>query len=517
MRLAELADKRVAVWGYGREGRAALSILLQQFPDQLLTVFCSEAEAADLSFSRREKVPERRMRGEPLNSREVAEDTNHFPSSGAARRLLPAGEGKQGIAVITTPPSAAVLAGFDIVIKSPGVSPYRAPYPQAKAAGVYFTSGSALWFAEHAQAHTICVTGTKGKSTVSALIAHLLRQRGLCVALAGNIGLPLLDLLQPPREPDWWVIELSSFQTRDFDGEPTIAVINNVYEEHLDWHGERKAYVADKLAIAARAQCVVVNAQQSELDSLVVPGERIRFNNEDGWHVRGDAIFRAGERILALASIPLPGLHNAQNVSAAFAAIEAAGFFEECGQGWPLRDLRDQGRTQRYTALAQHVASFKPLPHRLQTLGTRDGIEWINDSIATTPYAAIEALRSLTGRTVTILVGGFDRGVDWGPFVDFVAKTPPQAIVTTGANGAAIADALRHIVDQGFVLDSAPVLHEALARAQALTPVGGVILLSPGAPSFDQFHDYAERGREFARLAGFDSTAISEIEGLGIA
>ncbi len=497
MRLAELADKRVAVWGYGREGRAALSILLQQFPDQLLTVFCSEAEAADLSFSRREKVPERRMRGEPLNSREIAEDTNHFPSTGAARHLLPAGEGKQGIAVITTPPSAAVLACFDVVIKSPGVSPYRAPYPQAKAAGVRFTSGSALWFAEHAQARTICVTGTKGKSTVSALIAHLLRRRGLCVALAGNIGLSLLDLLQPPREPDWWVIELSSFQTRDFDGAPSIAVINNVYEEHLDWHGERKDYVADKLAIAARAQYVVINAQQIELDSLVAPGERIRFNDEDGWHVRGDAIFRADERIVALAGIPLPGLHNAQNVCAALAAIDAAG-----------EDSR---------ALAQHVATFKPLPHRLQTLGTRNGIEWINDSIATTPYAAIEALRSLTGRAVTILVGGFDRGVDWSPFADFVAKTPPQAIVTMGANGAAIADALRHIVDPGFVLDSVPVLHEALARAQALTPAGGVVLLSPGAPSFDQFHDYAERGREFARLVGFDLAAISEIEGLGIA
>ncbi|HEY8010402.1 MAG TPA: UDP-N-acetylmuramoyl-L-alanine--D-glutamate ligase [Rudaea sp.] len=456
MRLAELADKRVAVWGYGREGRAAVAVLRQHFPQKSLTLICPAAEG-----------DRARARGD--------------------ERLL----------VLSDPVDAQTLAGFDIVIKSPGISPYRAPYPQALAAGVNFTSGSALWFAEHAQARTICVTGTKGKSTVSALIAHLLRRRGLCVALAGNIGLSLLDLLQPPREPDWWVIELSSFQTRDFDGAPTIAVINNLYEEHLDWHGERKAYVADKLAIAARAQRVVVNAHQTELDSLAASGKRIRFNDEDGWHVRGDAIFRAGERILALAAIPLPGIHNAQNVCAALAAIEAAG-----------EDSR---------LLAKHVASFKPLSHRLQTLGTRNGIEWINDSISTTPYAAIEALRSLTGRAVTILVGGFDRGLDWSPFVDFVAKAPPRAIVTMGANGAAIADALRHIVDSGFVLDSAPVLHEALARARTLTPVDGVILLSPGAPSFDQFHDYAERGREFARLAGFDPAAISEIEGLGIA
>ncbi|MGH8123072.1 MAG: UDP-N-acetylmuramoyl-L-alanine--D-glutamate ligase [Rudaea sp.] len=476
MRLADLADKRVAVWGHGREGRAALAVLRQHFPQKPLTLICQAAEG--------DRV---RARGD--------------------ERLL----------VLNGPLDARTLAGFDVVIKSPGISPYRAPYAQAKAAGVCFTSGSALWFAEHAQARTICVTGTKGKSTVSALMAHLLRRRGLCVALAGNIGLSLLDLLQPPREPDWWVIELSSFQTRDFDGAPTVAVINNLYEEHLDWHGERKAYVADKLAIAARAQYIVVNAQQIELDSLAAPGERIRFNDEAGWHIRGDAIFRAGERVLALAAIPLPGLHNAQNVCAALAALDAAGIFEECGQGRPLRDLRDQGRTQRYIALAQHVTTFKPLPHRLQLLGTRNGIEWINDSIATTPYAAIEALRSLSGRVVTILVGGFDRGVDWNPFVDFVAKMPPLAIVTMGANGVAIADALRHIGEPGFVLDNAPMLREAVARAQALTPAAGVVLLSPGAPSFDQFHDYAERGREFARLAGFDPTAISEIEGLGIA
>jgi UDP-N-acetylmuramoylalanine--D-glutamate ligase len=101
------------------------------------------------------------------------------------------------------------------VIKSPGISPYRAPVPAAEARGVQFLSGSALWFGEHPEARVIAVTGSKGKSTTSALIAHLLRASGKRVALCGNIGVPLLELLDPPQAPDWWVMELSSFQTRD--------------------------------------------------------------------------------------------------------------------------------------------------------------------------------------------------------------------------------------------------------------------------------------------------------------
>jgi UDP-N-acetylmuramoylalanine--D-glutamate ligase len=473
LRLTDLADARVAIWGYGREGRASLAALRRHFPHKALTLFCSEAEASAVAMQ---------------------------------EKVAPA------VDVVTTPPDAAALSRFDIVIKSPGISPYKSPVPEAVEAGVLFTSGTALWFAEHPQARTICVTGTKGKSTVTALIAHILRKGGLRVALAGNIGLPLLDLPdfnqrdsaepdagEQEREPapDWWVIELSSFQTRDFGGTPTIAVINNLYEEHLDWHGSRERYRADKLAIAARASRLVVNAQPELLAATASSVQRCVFGSPEGWHVAEDAICRGPDRVLALAALSLPGPHNAQNVCAALAAIDAAGLDAQL--------------------LAAHAATFKPLPHRLQTLGTRGQVDYINDSIATTPYATIEALCSLVARATTVLVGGFDRGVSWRTFIDYVAKAPPHAIVTMGANGAAIAAALRAIDAPRFALASGPTLAEAFACAKALTPPGGTILLSPGAPSFDQFRDYAERGREFARLAGFDPAAIAQIEGMGIA
>jgi UDP-N-acetylmuramoyl-L-alanine---L-glutamate ligase len=461
MRLAELADQRVAVWGYGREGRAALSTLRRRLPRLPLTLICAESEAASL--------------GAHADSR---------------------------LSIITATVDAATLCAFDVVIKSPGISAYRPEIAQARNHRVRFTSGSALWFAEHPEARTICVTGTKGKSTVTALVAHLLRKSGKCVALAGNIGLPLLDLLDAdtqvlPCVPAWWAIELSSFQTRDFDGAPSVAVINNIYEEHLDWHTTRERYVSDKLAIADRAHRLVVGAQPEVLERTAAHPCRTVFGTDSGWHVRDAAIWRGAQRQFDLSRSPLPGVHNAQNVCAALVAIEAAG--------------------EDALSMVDAVESFQPLPHRLQSLGLRDGLEYINDSISTTPYATMEALRSLGDRAVTVLVGGFDRGLDWSVFADYAAKHSLHAIVTMGANGASIASILDRISAAEFSVARADSLSAAMECARAMTPSGGAILLSPGAPSFDQFHDYAERGREFARLAGFDPQAIAQIQGLGIA
>jgi UDP-N-acetylmuramoylalanine--D-glutamate ligase len=507
LRIADLADARVAIWGFGREGRAALVALRRYFPHKPLTLFCNEAEAALLIATSDVATP-----SPPTGSAE------RVGVSGGRRRLVDVspvdplpphptrsldvvrGEGlpdASPLRVVTQPPDVAALEQFDVVIKSPGISPYKLPAAAALRAGVRFISGSALWFAEHPHARTICVTGTKGKSTVSALIAHVLRKSGRSVALAGNIGVPLLELIVPPLPPQWWVIELSSFQTHDFGGAPTVAVINNLYEEHLDWHGTRERYATDKLMIAANAMHVVVNAQDELLAATRAHASRSVFGTRDGWHVAADAICRGATVALALIAVPLPGLHNAQNVCAALAALDAAG----------LDAL----------ALAPHVTTFKSLPHRLQLLGVRDGTTYVNDSIATTPQATIEALRSIGDGAAVVLVGGFDRGLDWRPFVEHVAAHPPAGIVTMGANGPAIAAALKALDHARFALRETQSLGDALVQARSVAPRGATIVLSPGAPSFDAFHDYAERGREFARLAGFDPAAIAQIDGLGIA
>jgi UDP-N-acetylmuramoylalanine--D-glutamate ligase len=452
MRIAELAGKRVAVWGFGREGRAAIAALRRRLPGLPLTLFCGEAEVA------------------------------------AAQAFDAA------LTVHGREPDAIALAPFEIVIKSPGVSAYKPALLAAKEAGIRITSGTALWFGENPQARVVAVTGTKGKSTTTALIAHLARALGVRTALAGNIGMPLLELLDQPAA--LWAIELSSFQTGEA-GPLELGVITSLYEEHLDWHGSRERYVADKLKLAEVSRTLLVSAlQPALLEKTAGHPQRIVFGDAAGWHVAGGWIRRGGAQVFEAARLSAPGQHNALNACAALAALEAAGLDA--------------------VAAAPSLAQFRPLPHRLQPLGERDGVFWVNDSISTTPLATLAALDSLRGRAVTVLAGGHDRGLDWSDFVAEVAVRPPHAIVCSGANGARIAASLRE-ANVGTTLVEAADLDAAVVEARKLTPVGGCILLSPGAPSFDQFHDYAERGRHFAELAGFDGRDITGIGGLGIA
>jgi UDP-N-acetylmuramoyl-L-alanine---L-glutamate ligase len=450
MRIADLAGRRVAIWGFGREGHAVIKALRTRLPAQPLTLFCSDAELD------------------------------------AARTF------DASLEIVVGEPDATTLSRFDVVVKSPGISAYKPALLAAQAQGTQFTSGTALWFGENPAARVIAVTGTKGKSTTSALVAHLARALGVRTALAGNIGLPLLELLG--QQAGLWVIELSSFQTGEA-GPLELGVITSLYEEHLDWHGSRERYVADKLKLADAARTLLVNGlQPGLLERTAAHPYRLLFGTPEGWHVRDGAIRRGGQAVFDTARLAAPGLHNALNACAALAALEAIGMDA--------------------LAAAPALAHFRPLPHRLQPLGERDGWHWVNDSISTTPLATLAALESLHGRAVTVLVGGHDRGLDWTPFVDAMRVTPPNAIVCMGANGARIEAALRSAEIACPIMRVAD-LATAVAEAKTHTPHGGVILLSPGAPSFDQFKDYAERGRRFAALAGFD-VAITGIEGLGI-
>ncbi len=463
MRISALEGRRVALWGWGREGRAAWRALHDRGIGPL-ALFCNEAEAAD------------------------------------ARALDPA-------LAIEPEASAARLAAYDVVVKSPGISPYRPEAVEAAARGTRFPGGTALWFGERAGGDgvaraTACVTGTKGKSTTTALLAHLLRAGGHRTALAGNIGMPLLELLD--AAPEYWAIELSSYQTGDVaasGARPDVAVGLNLFPEHLDWHGSHERYVADKLKLftEARPRVAVLNARDPVLAALALPGTDVRwFDREDGWHLRGDALHRGDAFVLDTAALPLPGRHNRINLCAALAAIEALGLDA--------------------APLAAHAAAFRPLPHRLQSLGVRDGLEWVNDSISTTPHASLAALAMFRGRPVALLAGGHDRGIDWSTFADAMGERAPAAIVTMGQNGPRIHDLLAPVAAQrGFLLRSASDLEDAVRLARAALPPGGVVLLSPGAPSFGAYRDYTERGRHFARLSGFDPDAISAIPGLGVA
>lgn len=455
MRLSALEGRRVALWGLGREGRAAWRALRARFPELPLTVFCPPAEHAEATAL---ADPHLQVLGDP---------------------------------------DADALSAFDVVIKSPGISAYRPALAGAAARGTRFTSGTALWFAANLPGRKLCVTGTKGKSSTTALLAHLLRSGGRRVGLAGNIGLPLLELVDPPQPPEFWAIELSSYQTGDAAA-PDVAVVLNLYPEHIDWHGSVERYYADKLALVTSAspRQVVLNHADARLRALgeTLP-QVIWFNREDGWHLRDGDVFRGDARMFAGNQLPLPGRHNLSNLCAALAAIDAVG--------------------EDAPALVGAASGFRGLPHRLYALGCHQGVEYVDDSISTTPEASLAALASFPGRRIAILLGGFDRGLPWEGVAARMGPMPPARIVCRGPNGPRIAATLRKERPDLAVIEVAS-LEQAVAAASEAAGEGGVVLLSPGAPSFPEFRDYAERGRRFARIAGFAEQTLA-IPGLGIA
>ena len=439
-------------------------------------------------------------------------DLTLFCNSSEAEEARAFGDAKLHV---ETDATGEALSAFDIVIKSPGISPYNSEVELAASRGTRFVGGTGLWFAEHARdgtmQHTFCVTGTKGKSTTTALLAHLLRAAGLRTALAGNIGLPLLELIDrhaDERPADAWAIELSSYQTRDVaasGARPRIAVVTNIHPEHLDWHGSQQRYVEDKLAllIEAKPQIAVLNAEDPTLAALALADSDVRwYGDASGWHLRGDALHRGDAFVMDTSSLPLPGRHNRGNLCAVLTALEAFGLDA--------------------VALAPQAMSFNPLPHRLQPLGERDGILYVDDSISTTPHATLAALALYADRPVAVLVGGHDRGLPWDEFAGAMRDRAPRAIVTlghgvAGQNGDRIHALLAPLAaERRFALSQARDLDEALSLARAALPSGGVVLLSPGAPSFGLYRDYVARGRRFAELAGFDPDATAGIAGMGI-
>lgn len=460
MRISQLDERRVALWGWGREGRAAWKAIRSRLPSLPLTLFCLPNEVTDAQAT-----------GDAL-------------------------------LIVQSEVNAERLSAFDVVVKSPGISPYRPDAVAAAERGTRFIGGTTLWFAERPDARTLCVTGTKGKSTTSALLAHLLRAGGHRTALTGNIGQPLLELLED--EAEYWVVELSSYQTRDVARSgihPDVAVVTNIFPEHLDWHGSEARYVEDKLSLLTEAKpgIAVLNANDGRLAALDLPDSDVHwFGNETGWHLRGDVLWRGDEEVFDTSHVPVPGRHNRGNLCAVLTAIDALGIDA--------------------AALAPHAASFMPLPHRLQPVGERDGLLYINDSISTTPHATLAALDVYGNRRVVLLVGGHDRGLDWRDFAEAMQVRAPTGIVTMGQNGPRIHALLVPMADAGsLVLRQAGDLADAVLQAKELLEGEGVVLLSPGAPSFGAYRDYTERGRHFAALAGFDPAAFTAIPGIGIA
>lgn len=392
-------------------------------------------------------------------------------------------------------PGVAVSHGSDLplddvqlALKSPGISRYGALAGRVRDAGVEITTVADLWMRDHAR-DTIGVTGSKGKSTTSSLIAHLMRSLGVDTGFGGNIGIPLLTLDGHAA----YAVELSSYMCADLTVSPRVAVVTSLFEEHLDWHGTAERYFADKLNIAQHgAETLVVNALDDTLMPLVAELETdaavVEVGRPGGWRVDDGWIARGEARVCRTSDLQLLGDHNAINATLALAAIEAFG----------VDLMRDPDATKRA------LMSFAPLEHRLQPVPDSAGIRFVNDSLSTSPHSAITALRAVGDERTVLLVGGQDRGVDYAPLGEYLAEHPVALVIGMPDSGARIVDAVR---GSGVETVMAASLPDAVRISRERAPSGGVVLLSPAAPSYGVYRDYADRAAAFVK-------AIEETSGM---
>jgi UDP-N-acetylmuramoylalanine--D-glutamate ligase len=386
------------------------------------------------------------------------------------------------------------VARADTVVVSPGIPPDALVLQALRERGVGWVSEPEFAF-RFLHGPLMAVTGTNGKTTTVALAAHLLRESGFEVGLGGNTGAAFgppasdLALMEPP--PEWFVVEVSSFQLADVATfRPRMGVVTNLAPDHLDRYPSVEAYYADKARLflnAAPSSTWVLNGDDPEVEALAgtAPGHRFRFS------VAGDpgaqAFLRNGvlglelelgeeEPLLAAGELPLLGLHNVANALAAALAARLAGAPAD--------------------ALSRGLASFRPLPHRLEPVGGAHGLKWVNDSKATNVAATVGALRSLPGPLV-LLLGGKDKGEELAPLRQAI-HPGVRGLVFYGEAGRRLAEALTGAAPSRVVEGS---FDEAVATARELAKPGDTLLLSPACSSFDMFENYEARGRRFATLA----------------
>ncbi|NBB92487.1 MAG: UDP-N-acetylmuramoyl-L-alanine--D-glutamate ligase [Gammaproteobacteria bacterium] len=396
--------------------------------------------------------------------------------------LVEDGEAETDLPLITGPFDRRLLE-FEVLIRSPGVPVDHPALRAAQKAGVSVVNPASIWLAERGKGMTVVgVTGSKGKSTTASLLAHLLRSIGRDVLLGGNIGVPLLDHLDTSARIA--VLELSSYQLSDLRGALDLGLFTRLFPEHLDWHGSEAAYVAAKLRLAELldGRPLLVNARDDKLMAATegVRG-RVLANRAPGVWRDGDRLMLGRTVIAPAGSLPLIGRHNLDNAALALqAAILLGGEADE---------------------LAESLASFRGLPHRLESVARRRGVRYINDSISTSPWATLAALDALKPARVVLIVGGQARPADWQPVLEWVESNGLAGLLTIPDNGPSIArrfrDSVAERVDSIEELDN---LDQAVDRAASLAGPDSVVLLSPGAPSFKRFRDFEQRGERFRAL-----------------
>ncbi|MCF8475276.1 MAG: UDP-N-acetylmuramoyl-L-alanine--D-glutamate ligase [Emcibacter sp.] len=436
MTISDLNHKRIAIWGLGKEGLESYRYIRSHFPHKKIILI-------------NQNYPET-----------LPHDNNiHF--------MLEA-DIKEQINMI------------DVVIKSPGISLYHPLVKIFDHHNIDITSATNLWFSLPRTATTIAITGSNGKSTTSSLLAHILNGMGYQTELGGNIGTPLLSL---STKAEYYVIELSSYQTADLNSAPDIAVLLNLFPEHIQWHQSHMQYYKDKTNLMRVGAKINIFNKTDPITSEIIPQipeNSLWFNDDKALHTDGEFILSDHDILGAVTNISLLGSHNYENICAALTVCAA------------LRlDLKKCFKL---------AAAFSGLAHRLENLNINGSHIYINDSISTTPEATIAALKCFKGHNITVLLGGQDRQQNYSSLVQYIKKHPEINLITAYETGPIIDKVVKEAKIQNS-LYTALNLQDAVSQAKKITPKGGIILLSPAAPSYDGFKNFEHRGQIFKELS----------------
>jgi len=426
--------RNIVIWGTGQEGIAAAHMIL------------ASAAQASLTFV----------------------DESH-------NATLP--EALQKYSLATEPQQiASAVMGADLLVKSPGVSLYHPLIVRFQEKGGSVTSLLNLWIAAHPDVTVIAITGSKGKSTTSSLLAHVLNALGKKTALLGNIGVPVTEC--DATNYDLCVVEVSSYQAANFSGQCSIGVLTSLFPEHLDWHRSLDVYVRDKCNLIEHATIRLVesDAAKTACDHAINLGDAVTFNRREHFHIEGNLVYYGCTIIAPLENDFLSRTHNHGNVCAVLSVVQSLGL--DC------------------TAAVRAMETYRGLPHRQQTLAERDGILYVDDSISTTPQSAMAAMEAYVGRSITLIAGGQDRGLSYAALIEYVIKHDIN-VLCLGESGLRLYNDFTGAGYKKAALVS--TMDDAVAGAKKLTPLGGVILLSPAAPSYDMYKNYIDRAAHFAR------------------
>jgi UDP-N-acetylmuramoylalanine--D-glutamate ligase len=377
----------------------------------------------------------------------------------------------------------------DLIVVSPGVPLDTPELAQVKSFGLPVI-GELELAARFLKGHTLAVTGSNGKTTTTTLLGEILTASGLPTLVGGNIGVPVVSLIDQSTDDTWSVLEVSSFQLETTDEfHPSIAVILNITPDHLDRHGSFENYCAAKERIFAQqtaADYLVLNADNTPCaEAAARSAARVYWFSiehpvpQGAWLESGSVVYRSAEnapteKVMPLSGIPLKGAHNIENVLAAVVAARLAMVPAE--------------------AIRSAVESFKAVEHRLEYVATINGVEFYNDSKATNVDATAKAIAAFSGG-IHLILGGKDKNSDYTQLADLLRERV-SAVYTIGSAAAKIESHLRGLVS----IHSCETLDKAVQVAASAAQRREIVLLAPACSSFDQFDNYEHRGRVFKQL-----------------